>query len=112
MSILSRQTYYIDTENTGLDSEFRIIISKGENMKSLLSVLTFVVVITVLAGIAISPFAFVGFLFDYSLDVYFEKDIPWYGDVLVGTFSSPVLIPAAVVGYVLIECDHTKPIIK
>ena len=54
--------------------------------------------------------AICGFCFDYGLDVYFGKDIPWYGDCLAGLFTSPVTVPAAVVGYVLVECDVPTPV--
>lgn len=54
--------------------------------------------------------AFCGFLFDYSLDTYFGKDIPWYGDCVAGFFASPVTVTAAIVGYVLVECDLPTPI--
>ncbi len=51
-----------------------------------------------------------GFCFDYSLDTYFGKDIPWYGDCAAGTVGGAVTIPAAVIGYVLVECDQPTPI--
>jgi len=54
--------------------------------------------------------AICGFCFDYGLETYFGKDIPWYGDCLAGLFTSPVAVPAAVVGYVLVECDAPTPI--
>jgi hypothetical protein len=106
MSLFSTTTFYLDTENTGLDSEIKFITFKETRMKSILG--TFLVFVL----IAISVIAISGCIFDYSLDVYFDKDIPWYGDCVAGLFTSPVTIPAAVVGYVLIECGHTKPIIK
>ncbi len=54
--------------------------------------------------------AIAGFAFDYSLDVYFGKDIPWYGDCIAGTIASPVTVPAAVVGFVLKCCGVPTPI--
>lgn len=54
--------------------------------------------------------AILGFCFDYSLGTYFGKDIPWYGDVAAGVVASPVAAPAAIIGYVLVECDVPTPI--
>ena len=54
-------------------------------------------------------FAVCGFCFDYSLTVYFGKDIPWYGDCLAGLLTSPISVPAAVIGYVLKCCDLATP---
>jgi len=54
--------------------------------------------------------AICGFCFDYNLNVYFGKDIPWYGDCLAGFFTAPINVPAAVVGYVLECCDVVTPI--
>ena len=51
-----------------------------------------------------------GFCFNYALDTYFGKDIPWYADCIVGLFSGPITVPAAVVGYVLKACDVPTPI--
>lgn len=51
-----------------------------------------------------------GFCFDYSLDVYFGKDIPWYADCAAGLVTSPINIPAAVIGWVLVSCDVPTPI--
>jgi hypothetical protein len=51
-----------------------------------------------------------GFLFDYSLDIYAGKDIPWYGDCVAGTITAPLTTTAAVVGYVLVQCDVPEPI--
>ena len=61
--------------------------------------------LALLLGLAIC-----GFLFDYNLSTYFGKDIPWYGDCLAGLFTAPVNVVAAVVGYVLVECDTATPI--
>lgn len=54
--------------------------------------------------------AICGFAFDYSLDTYFGKDIPWYADCGVGAVTSVVTIPAALIGYVLVQCDVPTPI--
>ena len=54
--------------------------------------------------------AFFGFLFDYSLDTYVGKDIPWYGDCVAGTVTAPLTTTASVVGYVLVACDVPEPI--
>ena len=51
-----------------------------------------------------------GFLFDYALDTYVGKDIPWYGDCVAGTIAAPLTTTAAVVGYVLVACDVPAPI--
>jgi hypothetical protein len=51
-----------------------------------------------------------GFLFDYDLAVYADKDIPWYGDCVAGTLTAPLTVSAAVVGYVLVQCDVPEPI--
>lgn len=51
-----------------------------------------------------------GFCFDYSLDVYFGKDIPWYADCVVGTIGSGFVVPVTVVGWVLVQCDVPEPI--
>lgn len=61
--------------------------------------------------IASVPVAICGLLFDYSLDIYFGKDVPWYVDCLAGAFTSPVTLPAAVVGCVLVHCDVATPIL-
>lgn len=53
--------------------------------------------------------AVAGFVFDYSLNIYFGKDIPWYGDCLAGIFASPVAVPAAVIGFVLECCGIPAP---
>jgi len=55
-------------------------------------------------------FAICGFAFDYGLKTYVDKDIPWYGDCLAGVVTSPITVPVAVVGYVLVECDVPTPI--
>lgn len=54
--------------------------------------------------------AICGFCFNYNMDTYFGKDIPWYGDCLAGFFTAPINVPAAVIGYVLVECDVPTPI--
>ena len=54
--------------------------------------------------------AFCGFVFDYNLNVYIGKDIPWYCDCLAGLLTSPVNVTAAVIALVLIECDVPQPI--
>ena len=51
-----------------------------------------------------------GCLFDYALDTYVGKDIPWYGDCVAGTITAPLTTTAAVVGYVLVACDMPEPI--
>lgn len=64
--------------------------------------------LTWLFGLAISV-AIVAFTFDYSLNIYFGKDIPWYGDCIAGLFASPITVPAAVVGFVLECCGVPTP---
>lgn len=54
--------------------------------------------------------AIAGFFFDYALDVYTGKDIPWYGDCVAGTVTGPLTVTASVVGYVLVACDVPEPI--
>ncbi len=54
--------------------------------------------------------AICGFCFNYALDTYFGKDIPWYADCVVGMLCGPITVPAAVVGYVLKTCDVPTPI--
>lgn len=51
-----------------------------------------------------------GVLFDYNLATFFDKDIPWYLDVVAGVCASPVNIPAAVLGLVLVACGVPTPI--
>lgn len=51
-----------------------------------------------------------GFCFDYSLDTYFGKDIPWYGDCVAGTLGGGVVVPASIIGWVLVQCDVPEPI--
>ena len=66
-------------------------------------------VLTSLASLVLAAAAF-GFLFDYALDTYTGKDIPWYGDCVAGTLTAPLTTAAAVVGYVMVECDIPAPI--
>lgn len=66
-------------------------------------------VLTFLVSLVLAMAVF-GFLFDYDLDTYAGKDIPWYGDCVAGTLTAPLTVSAAVVAYVLVECDAPEPI--
>lgn len=66
-------------------------------------------ILTCLMALALVLAVF-GFLFDYSLDTYVGKDIPWYGDCVAGTITAPLTTTVAVVGYVLVQCDMPEPI--
>ena len=74
---------------------------KYVSLKYALSVYTLVLVIVL---------AFGGCIFDYNLEAYFGKDIPWYFDCLAGVVVAPVNVTAAVVAFVMIECDVPHPI--
>lgn len=52
-----------------------------------------------------------GLCFDYSLDVYFGKDISWPIDCIAGTFASAIVVPATVIAIVLICCGTETPIV-
>jgi hypothetical protein len=64
-----------------------------------------------LIGCLVLLLAFCGLCFDYNLDTYFGKNIPWYVDCLAGLFTAPINVPAAVLGLVLVKCDVPTPII-
>ena len=66
-------------------------------------------VLTFLVSLVLAMAIF-GFLFDYDLDTYAGKDIPWYGDCVAGTLTAPLTVSAAVVAYVLVECDMPEPV--
>lgn len=51
-----------------------------------------------------------GFFFDYTLDTYFGKDIPWYADCIAGVPFIGLTVSASLVGYVLVACDVPEPI--
>jgi len=53
---------------------------------------------------------FSGFVFNYNLDAYFGRDIPWYADCCAGTILTPINVSAAVIALILIECDFQKPL--
>jgi len=38
-----------------------------------------------------------GWSVHYLLNVFFDKDIPWYGDALIGLFVAELSIPVAIV---------------
>jgi len=38
---------------------------------------------------------------NYLLQVWFSKDIPWFGDALIGLFLAEVAVPAAIVTWLL-----------
>ncbi len=49
--------------------------------------------------------------FDYALYSFFGKDIPWYGDAACGMILSAVVIPLALVCWVIRACDVEAPFI-
>lgn len=42
-----------------------------------------------------------GFAAQYLIWVFFAKDIPWYGDALIGLFGGGIAVPAAIVVWLL-----------
>ena len=66
-------------------------------------------VVTVIQLAVLLPI--VGFCFDYVLQNTFEKDVPWYADVVAGLFASPVTVPGTVVLWVLKLCGVAMPLI-
>lgn len=38
---------------------------------------------------------------NYILEVWLAKDIPWYGDVIIGLFTAEIAVPAAIVTWLL-----------
>lgn len=42
-----------------------------------------------------------GFAAQYLIWVFFVKDIPWYGDALIGFFGGSIVVPAAIVVWLL-----------
>ena len=37
----------------------------------------------------------------YLLEVWLQKDIPWYGDMIIGLFAAELAVPAAIVTWLL-----------
>lgn len=52
-------------------------------------------------GIVLFNLALGGMAVNYLLEVWFTKDIPWYGDVLIGLFVAEIAVPAAIVTWLL-----------
>lgn len=50
------------------------------------------------------------FLFQYSLSMWFGKDIPWYGDMAGGLF--PFNLPIAIVTWIVSLCQVPVPFIQ
>jgi hypothetical protein len=65
-----------------------------------------IVLIVLLVNITIGAVCF-----DYSLKFVFDKDIPWYGDCVCGLFLGEVAVPAAIICWVLGECDVQSPLV-
>lgn len=42
-----------------------------------------------------------GVCFDYSLDAITGKDVPWYADAVAGVVASPIVVPTAVVCWIV-----------
>lgn len=38
---------------------------------------------------------------NYLLNFWFSKDIPWYGDVIIGFIGSPIVLPGAFLTWLL-----------
>lgn len=53
----------------------------------------------------------VGFCFDYVLQNTFDKDVPWYADVVAGLFASPVTVPGTVILWILKLCGVAMPLV-
>jgi hypothetical protein len=49
--------------------------------------------------------------FDYSLDSFFAKDAPWYLDLLGGLVFGEVVIPLAILCFILRACGVQVPFI-
>lgn len=52
-------------------------------------------------GILLVNITLGGMSINYLLQVWFSKDIPWIGDILIGLFLAELSIPAAVITWVL-----------
>lgn len=52
-----------------------------------------------------------GFCFDYSLYAILGKDIPWYGDAICGFVSGEIVVPLAIVLWVLSWFGVSFPLI-
>jgi hypothetical protein len=50
-----------------------------------------------------------GVLFDYCLQSYFGKDIPWYGDAACGLVTAEFVLPFAIVAFILKLCGVASP---
>lgn len=42
-----------------------------------------------------------GFCFDYVLNTWYHKDIPWWGDVICGLIGSALIVPAAIITFII-----------
>ena len=42
-----------------------------------------------------------GLAFQYSLKTVFNRDVPWYTDVVCGLFLGEIVVPAAIVCYIV-----------
>lgn len=52
-----------------------------------------------------------GITFNYCLWYIFNKDIPWFADVVCGLFLGEVTVPLAIVCWVLDLCGIAAPLI-
>ena len=59
--------------------------------------------------IAVGAFLFCGMCFEYSLHCIFNKDVPWYLDIVGGVMLSVVNFPLAFCCYVLEVAGYTPP---
>lgn len=53
-----------------------------------------------------------GWSVDYCLNAILGKNIPWYGDVIIGLFTAEVSVPLAIVLWILSLFGIHFPIIK
>jgi hypothetical protein len=67
-------------------------------MDVLETILIYVLVAAVLGGIC----------FDYVLDYAFDKDVPYYYDAIGGVVTGCLVVPAAIVCYIL-ESANIRP---
>lgn len=52
---------------------------------------------------------FGGVCFDYVLEVTFGKDIHWFGDMICGFVGGSVIVPAAIICFILVLCGIETP---
>jgi hypothetical protein len=79
----------LKTKRTRRNSETRAI---GQQVGLSCGCLIFVLLINAVVG---------GFCFDYTLNACFAKDIPWYADAFCGMILGEIIVPAAIVCWVL-----------